>query len=52
MLRHDDGSEVGFVALNGTLLLGTLMVKAEEEWEMLKHDAARFDEVLAAIGIP
>ncbi|KAI9663981.1 MAG: bifunctional AP-4-A phosphorylase/ADP sulfurylase [Bathelium mastoideum] len=52
VLHRSDGSEIGFVALNGTVLAGTLMVKGEEEWETLKKDKPRFDEVLGAIGIP
>jgi ATP adenylyltransferase len=30
MLRRDDGSEIGFVALNGTTLGGTMMVSESE----------------------
>ncbi|KAI9687692.1 MAG: bifunctional AP-4-A phosphorylase/ADP sulfurylase [Bogoriella megaspora] len=52
VLRRDDKSEIGIVALNGTILAGTLMVKGEEEWELLKRDKASFDEILGAIGIP
>lgn len=52
VLRQDDGSEVGSVELNGTVLAGTLMVKAEREWELLKGDATKFDFLLAAVGIP
>ncbi|KAL9094053.1 MAG: hypothetical protein Q9165_003723 [Trypethelium subeluteriae] len=51
-LIRSDGSEIGSVALNGTLLAGTLMVKNEEEWEILKSNKSKFDEILTAIGIP
>ncbi|KAF2461546.1 HIT-like domain-containing protein [Lineolata rhizophorae] len=52
MLRRDDGSEIGFVALNGTILAGTLMVKGEEEFETLQRDQSRLDDLLRAAGIP
>ncbi|KAF2814604.1 putative bis-tetraphosphatase [Mytilinidion resinicola] len=51
MLRKDDGSEIGFVALNGTALAGTLMVKYQEEWDMLKSRPEKLDQVLEAIGL-
>ncbi|KAF2232945.1 bis-tetraphosphatase [Viridothelium virens] len=51
-LLRSDGSEIGSVALNGTLLAGTLMVKNEEEWELLKSNKSKFDEILGAVGIP
>jgi ATP adenylyltransferase len=51
-LRQDDGTEVGFVALNGTVLGGTLMVKQEEEWNLLRQQPEKLDSVLGAIGIP
>lgn len=46
------GREVGFVALNGTLLAGTLMVKQAAEWDLLKRDPLQLDIVLKRIGIP
>ena len=52
MLRRSDGSEVGLVALNGTLLAGTLMVKGEDEWNMLRNSNTSLDDVLGAIGFP
>lgn len=52
MLRRGDGSEVGNVELNGTILAGTLMVKAEEEWELLKQEPLKLDALLEAVGIP
>lgn len=45
-------SEAGVVALNGTILAGTLMVKAEAEWDELRHHPESLKEVLAAIGYP
>ena len=49
--RHD-GSELDFVALNGTILGGTLMVKNEELWHLLRQDEERLHEVLKVSGIP
>lgn len=40
------------VALNGTILAGTLMVKYEVEWDMLRHDHSLLDGILASIGYP
>ncbi|EXJ88372.1 hypothetical protein A1O1_05302 [Capronia coronata CBS 617.96] len=40
------------VALNGTLLGGTLMVKDEVEWDVLRHDHALLDGILAGVGYP
>lgn len=52
MLKRDDGSDIGYVQLNGTLLGGTLMVKYEEEWDVLRRDSGKLDGILEAIGIP
>ncbi|TKA66279.1 hypothetical protein B0A49_11006 [Cryomyces minteri] len=52
LLRRDDGGEVGSVALNGTILAGTLMVKDEGEWELLKNDNGKLKELLRAVGVP
>ncbi|KAF2000287.1 5',5'''-P-1,P-4-tetraphosphate phosphorylase 2 [Amniculicola lignicola CBS 123094] len=52
MLRRDDGSELGFVALNGTTLGGTLMVKHQEQWEELCAKPWKLDGILEEIGIP
>lgn len=50
MLFNADGIEIGFVALNGTTLGGTLMVKHEKEWELLRQKPEMLDGILAAIG--
>jgi sulfate adenylyltransferase (ADP) / ATP adenylyltransferase len=42
----------GSVAVNGTVLGGTLMVKELSEWDALRHGNVRIDEVLKEIGIP
>jgi ATP adenylyltransferase len=51
-IKNDQGVEVGSVALNGTLLAGTLMVKLEAEWNALRDDEVQLDDILTAIGIP
>lgn len=52
MLKRPDGSEIGFVALNGTTLGGTMMVKHQEEWDILRSQRGKLDSILDAIGIP
>jgi ATP adenylyltransferase len=52
MLRRDDGSNIGYVQLNGTALGGTLMVKYKEEWDTLRTQPQKLDAILEAIGIP
>jgi len=52
MLHRDDGSDIGFVALNGTTLGGTLMVKHQEEWDVLRTKPGALDNILNSIGIP
>ncbi|CAK47030.1 uncharacterized protein An16g07800 [Aspergillus niger] len=47
-----DVAEAGVVALNGTVLAGTLMVKAEAEWDELRRNPTSLHNVLAAIGYP
>jgi ATP adenylyltransferase len=49
---NDKASAIGPISLNGTLLAGTLLVKSEDEWQALRHDASQLTEVLARIGIP
>jgi ATP adenylyltransferase len=58
-LWKDDGPESkegiigeGEVALNGTILAGTLMVKAEKEWDELRQNSEKLAVVLEAVGIP
>jgi ATP adenylyltransferase len=52
MLKRPDGSEIGFVALNGTTLGGTMMVKHQEEWDVLRSQRSKLDSILDTIGIP
>lgn len=44
------GVEIGHVALNGTLLGGTLLVKNELEWEALRRDPSILDFILSSVG--
>ncbi|KAI9671051.1 MAG: bifunctional AP-4-A phosphorylase/ADP sulfurylase [Alyxoria varia] len=46
------GEVIDSVALNGTILGGTMMVKNEEVWTKLKRDNAEFTRVLEAVGLP
>lgn len=49
-----NGSAIGPVALNGTMLAGTLMVKMETEWDALRGDnGARYlKRILEDVGVP
>lgn len=50
---HDgQGKCVGALALNGTVLAGTALVKNEAEWEALRRDPASVRDVLRRIGVP
>lgn len=40
------------VALNGTLLAGTLMVKDEEVFSILQRDTKKLAQVLRTAGLP
>ncbi|OAA39575.1 Histidine triad-like motif protein [Beauveria brongniartii RCEF 3172] len=48
----DTGDVVGEVSLNGTMLAGTALVKAEAEWEALCKDPRALTTVLKSVGIP
>lgn len=51
-IRNDAGKDVGYVALNGTILAGTLMVKLQEEWDVLRGKTSVLDGLLQSIGVP
>jgi ATP adenylyltransferase len=51
-LRRDDDMEIGYVALNGTMTGGTLMVKRPEEWNYLRNTPGAIDRVLEGLGLP
>jgi sulfate adenylyltransferase (ADP) / ATP adenylyltransferase len=49
---HDaDGKEAGWLALNGTVLAGTTLVKNESEWDALRGDEGQLLDVLGKIGL-
>ncbi|KAL9110000.1 MAG: hypothetical protein Q9227_005339 [Pyrenula ochraceoflavens] len=50
--KGEEEAEEGFIALNGTLLAGTLMVKGQREWDVLRSQAGGLDEVLKGVGVP
>ncbi|CEJ57810.1 hypothetical protein PMG11_06489 [Penicillium brasilianum] len=47
-----DIADPGVVSLNGTILAGTLMVKAEGEWDVLKAQPEVLGRLLRDVGIP
>lgn len=52
MIRDKDGKEVGRLALNGTVLAGTALVKSQAEWDVLREDGGRqLWDILGKIGI-
>jgi ATP adenylyltransferase len=52
ILKASNGREIGTVALNGTMLGGTLMVKRKEEWDFLRSTPNVLDNILEKLGIP
>ena len=46
--------QIGPIAVNGTLLAGTLMVKTEEEWDALRGigGSKSLEDIFGEIGIP
>ncbi|PNY22822.1 Uncharacterized protein TCAP_07057 [Tolypocladium capitatum] len=46
------GEAVGRLALNGTVLAGTALVKGEAEWEALRGDPRALADALRLIGVP
>lgn len=47
----NDGQEVGKLALNGTVLAGTALVKSQPEWDALRADPDQLCEILGKIGV-
>ncbi|KAJ9357765.1 putative bis-tetraphosphatase [Paecilomyces variotii] len=47
-----DVHQAGTLSLNGTILAGTLMVKAEAEWNELRKNPENLNAVLAEISYP
>ncbi|KAI0841607.1 HIT-like protein [Hypoxylon sp. FL0890] len=52
MIKNKAGEKVGEVALNGTVLAGTALVKNEAEWDALREDPDMLLEILKGIGLP
>ncbi|KAA8628260.1 hypothetical protein SMACR_12879 [Sordaria macrospora] len=49
----EQGEEVvGKLALNGTVLAGTALVKSQREWDALRKNPSRVGELLGVIGVP
>jgi len=51
-LESEDGQDVGMLALNGTVLAGTALVKSEAEWDALRQRPELLLRVLGQIGVP
>lgn len=51
-LKDREGTTVGKLALNGTVLAGTALVKTEAEWDALRKDPNALVKILQAIGLP
>ncbi len=51
-VRTAGGESAGTLALNGTVLAGTALVRYQEEWDALRGDPEQLAEVLRKIGIP
>ncbi|KAJ5157836.1 uncharacterized protein N7482_008936 [Penicillium canariense] len=47
-----DVADPGVVSLNGTILAGTLMVKAEAEWDVLRAEPEILGRMLRDVGLP
>ncbi|KAH6635960.1 histidine triad-like protein [Chaetomium tenue] len=43
---------VGKLALNGTVLAGTALVKTQAEWEALREEPEQLVEIMGRIGVP
>ena len=45
-------NEVGKLALNGTVLAGTALVKTQAEWDALRAEPEQLLKILGRIGVP
>ncbi|KAJ5660376.1 hypothetical protein N7507_006827 [Penicillium longicatenatum] len=52
MAAASDTLDPGVISLNGTILAGTLMVKAEAEWDSLRHHPENLNRALRDVGFP
>ena len=51
-VTSDEDQSSGVVALNGTILAGTLMVKMKSEWDRLRQDPEQLRDLLRSVGVP
>ncbi len=51
-IRDNNDAILGSVSLNGTILGGTLLVKSEQEWDTLRNDEKKLNDILQSIGVP
>lgn len=51
-IERPDGSVIDTASLNGTVLGGTMMVKNEELFNLLKNDSSKVASLLNSIGLP
>lgn len=51
-LETGEEEVVGKLALNGTVLAGTALVKSQREWDALRRNPERVGELLGGIGVP
>ncbi|KAF2218951.1 HIT-like domain-containing protein [Elsinoe ampelina] len=47
----NSSTENAVIAVNGTILAGTLMVKGEDEWNWLRNDPSALRKVLSGLGV-
>jgi len=51
-IKDSNGDLLGPISLNGTILGGALLVKSEQEWDILRNDGEKLKDILHAIGVP
>lgn len=51
-VKDNDGNDIGNIALNGTVLAGTALVKSKSEWDALRTTPTILSNVLRSIGVP
>ncbi|KAI1321013.1 ATP adenylyltransferase-domain-containing protein [Xylariaceae sp. FL0255] len=51
-IRNRAGDDLGGVALNGTVLAGTALVKNEAEWDALRSNSMLLSDHMSEIGVP
>ena len=51
-VTSNEGESSGVVALNGTILAGTLMVKTNSEWDRLRSNPEQLRDLLRSVGVP